>query len=128
MTAAMASDMTLGDAITALVAEKRAVGYKYTAEAKLLARFEAFCREQFPGLVTPTQVSVEAWISSARQRGVTPSTLQGLVAPVRELARWLGRRGVHAYVLPAGVLPQAGPLHPVHLHRPGTGSPVRPNR
>ena len=27
-----------------------------------------------------------------------------LIAPVRELARWLGRRGVEAYVLPAGVL------------------------
>jgi integrase len=29
-----------------------------------------------------------------------------LAAPVRELARWLGRRGVPAYVLPAGVLPR----------------------
>ena len=30
----------------------------------------------------------------------------GLAAPVRELARWLGRRGVAAYVLPAGALPR----------------------
>jgi integrase/recombinase XerD len=29
-----------------------------------------------------------------------------LIAPVRELARWLGRRGVEAYVLPGGVLPK----------------------
>jgi integrase len=33
-------------------------------------------------------------------------TLQGLAAPVRELARWLGRRGVPAYVLPKGALPR----------------------
>src|SRR5262249_1815354 len=46
------------------------------------------------------------WIAAARRRGVTPATLQGLVAPVRELARWLGRRGVPAYVLPAGALPR----------------------
>jgi integrase/recombinase XerD len=98
------SEITLADAITALVAEKRAIGCKYCAEAQVLARFEAFCRDRFPGLGTLTQVSVEAWITSARERGVKPATLQGLAAPVRQLARWLGRRGVQAYVLPAGVL------------------------
>jgi integrase len=100
----MTSAITLADAIAALVAEKRAVGYKYAAEARVLARFEAFCRVEFPGLGTVSQVSVEAWVSSARRRGVRPATLQTLAAPVRELARWLGHRGVPAYVLPAGVL------------------------
>ena len=102
----MTADLTLADAITALVAEKRAVGYKYAAEARVLARFEAFCRGEFPGLDTLTEVSVEAWVASARRRAVKPATLQGLAAPVRELARWLGRRGVTAYVLPAGALPR----------------------
>ena len=72
----------------------------------MLARFEAFCRAEFPGLGTVTRASAEAWITAARQRGVQPATLQGLAAPVRELARWLGRRGTEAYVLPAGVLPR----------------------
>jgi len=40
------------------------------------------------------------------RRAVTPATLQTLAAPVRELARWLGRRGVPAYVLPKGALPR----------------------
>jgi len=102
----MTPDITLGGAITALIGEKRAVGYKYATEAKVLARFETFCRGEFPGLGTVTQVSVQAWVASARRRGVTPATLQGLAAPVRELARWLGRRGAQAYVLPAGVLPR----------------------
>jgi integrase/recombinase XerD len=100
----MTPDITLAGAIATLVAQKRAVGYKYVAEARVLARFEAFCHGEFPGLGTVSQVSVEAWVASARQRGVRPATLQGLVAPVRELARWLGRRSVHAYVLPAGAL------------------------
>src|SRR6266480_7410676 len=65
-----------------------------------------FCASRFPGLEAPTRTSVEAWIAAARQRGVKPATLQGLAAPVRELARWLGRRGVPAYVLPAGALPR----------------------
>jgi len=67
--------------------------------SRILARFEAFCRTDFPGLDTVTKDSAEAWITAARERGVRPATLQGLAAPVRELARWLGRRGTAAYVL-----------------------------
>src|SRR5258707_4205173 len=94
------------EAITALVTEKHAVGYKYAAEERVLARFAAFSASQFPGLDAPARASVEAWITSARERGVMPATLQGLAAPVRERARWLGRPGVPAYVLPAGTLPR----------------------
>ncbi len=97
---------TMGRAIAALVAEKRAVGYKYVAEEEVLARFAAFCWAEFPGLGAPDRASVEAWVEAARKRGVKPATLQALAAPVRELARWLGRRGVPAYVLPAGELPR----------------------
>jgi integrase/recombinase XerD len=93
-------------AITALVAEKRATGCKYDAEERVLARFAAFCHARFPGLEAPDRASVEAWITAARGRGVKPATLQGLAAPVRELARWLGRRGAPAYILPAGALPR----------------------
>lgn len=102
----MTGSISLAGAITALAAEKRAVGYKYDTEERVLARFGAFCREEFPGLGTVTRASAEAWITSARQRGVQPATLQGLAAPVRELARWLGRRGTEAYVLPAHTLPR----------------------
>jgi integrase/recombinase XerD len=102
----MSTDITMADAITALVAAKRVTGYKYAAEARVLARFTAFCDSEFPGLDAPSQASVEAWLSAAQRRAVTPATLQTLAAPVRELARWLGRRGVPAYVLPKGVLPR----------------------
>lgn len=100
----MSPVITLADAIAGLVAEKRAVGYKYVSEERALARFEAFCAGEFPELSTVTRASVEAWIASARRRAVTPATVQGLAAPVRELARWLARHGVDAYVLPTGVL------------------------
>jgi integrase/recombinase XerD len=100
----MTPDIDLADAITALVAQKRAVGYKYASEERVLDRFEEFCRGEFPGLGTVTQASVEAWVESARRREVKPATLESLASPVRELARWLGRRGVGAYILPGGVL------------------------
>ena len=102
----MSAAITLADAIAALVGEKRAIGYKYHAEARVLARFEAFTRREFPGLDTLTEASVQAWITAARGRGVKPATLQGLAAPPRELARWLGRRGVAAYLLPRAALPR----------------------
>lgn len=50
----MSTGPTLADAIAALVAEKRAVGYTYAAEERVLARFAAFCRSEFPGLAAPT--------------------------------------------------------------------------
>jgi integrase/recombinase XerD len=100
----MSAALTLSEAITALVAEKRAVGCKYHAEERVLARFEAFNRAEFPGLDTLTEASVQAWITAARRRGVTPATVQGLAAPLRELARWLGQRGVTAYLLPRSAL------------------------
>lgn len=100
----MTPEMTMDSAITALVSEKRAVGYKYLAEEKALARFAAFCRAEFPALNAPSRASVEAWVEATQKRGVKPATLQTLAAPVRELSRWLGRRGVPAYVLPVGAL------------------------
>jgi len=111
----VSAGITLSEAITALVAEKRAVGYKYHAEARVLARFEAFCRSEFPGLDTLTEASVQAWITAARRRDVKPATVQGLVAPVRELARWLGRRGGAAYLLPRSALPRAARYVP-HIY------------
>jgi len=48
----MTVGITMSEAITALVAEKRAVGYQYQAEQQVLARLEAFSRSEFPGLDT----------------------------------------------------------------------------
>ena len=114
----MTPGITMAEAITAVVTEKRAVGYKYAAEEKVLARFAAFCHVEFPGLDAPSQASVEAWVATAQGRGVKPATLNTLVAPVRELARWLGRRGVAAYVLPGGVLPRPARYVP-HIYTDG---------
>jgi hypothetical protein len=122
----MTAGITLTEAITALVTEKRAVGYKYHAERQVLARFEAFSRSEFPGLDTLTQSSVQAWITAARRREVKPATLQGLAAPVRELARWLGRRGVAAYLLPKAALPRPACCSPNPTGPPAEADATRP--
>jgi integrase/recombinase XerD len=102
----MSAEITLTSAIAGLIAEKRALGYKYVSEERALARFEAFSASEFPGVDTVTRASVETWIAAAQRRAVKPATVINLIAPVRELARWLHRRGVQAYVLPGGVLPK----------------------
>jgi integrase/recombinase XerD len=108
----MSAVVSLADAIAGLIAEKRATGYKYVSEERALARFDAFCASGFPGMDTVTRACVEAWITAARGRAVKPATVINLISPVRELARWLGRRGVEAYVLPGGVLPKPAPYVP----------------
>jgi len=100
----MRAPLTLIDAVEAMVAQKRTVGYKYEAEKEVLYRFVAFTRSQFPGLETITEGSANAWIEAAQKRAVAPATLQGLTSPVRHLARWLILHDVAAYVLPTGVL------------------------
>ena len=65
----MTDEIELADAITGLVAEKRALGYKYVSEERALARFEAFCAREFPGVATVTRASVEAWIACACDSG-----------------------------------------------------------
>jgi integrase len=111
----VSAEIKLAVAISGLVAEKRALGYKYVCEERALARFDAFCASEFSGLDTVTRASVQAWIASTRRRAVKPATVNNLIAPVRELARWLHRRGVDAYVLPTGVLEKPGHYVP-HIY------------
>lgn len=111
----MSTDLTLTAAIEALIAGKRAVGYKYMTEAAILTRFDAFTRDQFSGLHTITEVSAHAWIEAAQRRSVKPATLHGLATPIRQLARWLIRHGIAAYVLPARMLPRPAAYVP-HIY------------
>ena len=125
----MSPGITMAGAITALVAEKRAVGLQVRrrgAGAGPVRR--VLPPASSPGWRRPPGPRSRRGSPRPGERGVKPATLQGLAAPVRELARWLGRRGVPAYVLPVGRAAQARPLRPAHLHRPGTGGPVRPDR
>ena len=102
----MSTEITLASAIAGLVSEKRAHGLQVRVRGAGAGAFQAFCASEFPGLDTVTRASVEAWIASARRRAVKPATVINLIAPVRELARWLHRRDVDAYVLPGGMLPK----------------------
>ena len=101
----MTGAITMAGAITALVTEKRATGFKYDTEERVLARFAAFCAAGYPGLQAPARVG-----RGVDHRGPEAGCHAGDAAgPGRAgagAARWLGRRGIQAYVLPGGTLPR----------------------
>lgn len=78
---------TFSDYILGLIRQKESVGYKYLSEIAILKRFDAFCDEYYPTAQTLDKDIVLHW--SRLRTGEHPSTLQGRVTPVRELARYM---------------------------------------
>lgn len=71
----------MAGAIAALVAEKRAVGCKYDAGERVLARFAAFSASQSPGLDAPT-LALTATLG-AELDGTPSSTTRSTSIPPR---------------------------------------------
>jgi integrase len=91
--------------ITGVIEQKQSIGYKYQSEAALLRRFDLFCRIHYPDVKV---LSKELALDWGRQRpGEHPSTLQGRVTVVRELAKYMVNNGVLAFVLPEGTIPKS---------------------
>ena len=113
----MSAPVALAHTISGLVGQKRAVGYKYVCEERALARFRGVLRKRVPR-TEHCHASVGRGVDrrGAAAGGEAGESVNSLIAPVRELACWLHRRGAEAYVLPAGGAAHAGPLHPAHLH------------
>lgn len=66
-----------------------------------MSQFDKFCVAQFPDVRTITPELGLAWSTKKDSEGM--STLEGRVAVVRELARYMNRCGVDAFVIPRGV-------------------------
>jgi integrase len=99
--------------ISGLIEQKRSLGYKYESQPAILKRFDDFCLEHFP---TENELCKEIVFSWATQRsGEHPATLQGRVTPVNELARYMLRQGISAFVLPKGTLPRV-PQYEPHIY------------
>jgi len=90
--------------INGLIEQKRALGYKYGGEPAILRRFDMFCHERYPGETVLTQEIMMDW--AAKRPNETPATLQGRLSPVRELAKYVARLGMEAYLMPKGLMPR----------------------
>ena len=90
--------------ITGLIQQKRTLGYKYTSEPCVLQRFDRFCREYYPTADCLTPEIMNDW--AMPRPGEHPATLQNRLTPVRELAKYMVRLELPAYIMPKGLMPR----------------------
>ena len=94
----------LSEHIIGLIEQKQSIGYKYQTEASILRRFDQFCQTNYPEIKELNREIVLHWCRQRPQEH--PSTLQGRISPVRELAKYMINNGHQAFVQPAGTVPK----------------------
>jgi len=90
--------------IEGMIAQKRALGYKYHGSSpRLLFQFDKFCLTQ--GCTEPvlSKELAHAWAKKRPHEAM--ATLHHRVGIVRQLALYMTRIGLHAYVFTASSLP-----------------------
>lgn len=103
----------LGQYIVQMVQQKHAVGLPYTHSEWFLYRFDRFCAADFPCTETITPEVGNAW--AARRPTENPKSYQNRLAPVRELARYMNRIGISAYIIPPDLAPKNMQRHIPHI-------------
>ncbi len=88
----------LAEIITSYVVEKRAIGYRCEAEARILRRLDCFLTTQ--GLASPElpRELVRQWVAKTPHEH--PRTQAARAGLTRQLARFMADRGLPAYVPP----------------------------
>lgn len=99
--------------INGLIEQKRALGYKYCSESAILRRFDVFCVEHYPNETVLNHDIIMAW--AVKRPNEHPATLQNRLSPVRELAKYIARQGIEAYIMPKGLLPKV-PRYIPHIY------------
>jgi site-specific recombinase XerD len=87
--------------IIAFLKEKRELGYSYKSGESILKQFDRFCIEYYPDANTVTPELGLAW--SVRRKDEKGSSFEGRICTVRELARYMIRCGIDAFVIPKGM-------------------------
>ena len=87
--------------IEGLIKEKRSIGYPYDTPARILMRFSVFCTKYYPDETTLTQEMAMQW--AEKRPGEHTNTLIRRITPVRQLAKYMIRIGVAAYLIPKGI-------------------------
>lgn len=99
--------------MTGLIEQKRALGYKYNAQVKMLRKFDAFCLEQFPNESTVTKEMLDIW--GAKRSYEHPGTLRNRVTVVSHLAVYMVSLGQDAFIFPTNECPKE-PKYIPHIY------------
>lgn len=86
--------------IEGLIAEKRALGLKYVRNESELRRIDAFCAKEYPDETVLNQKIVMDWVSL--QPDERMGKLHKRATAIRQLAKYIWRQGIEAYILPDG--------------------------
>ncbi len=91
--------------IEGLIREKRSLGYQYDSSPRILYKFDQFCLHYGCTEAALTQPLVNAWVQKSPHESL--ATLHNRASVVRQLALYMTRLGVPAYILPRDALPKA---------------------
>lgn len=87
----------LASFISDLIAQKHLLGYSFAYGELVLKWFDEFCSENYPQEYTITRAMGLAW--AVRRPTEKPVSTSKRLTPVRELAKYMLRKGVDAYVI-----------------------------
>lgn len=103
----------LASYISDLIAQKHLLGYSFAYGELALKRFDEFCSENYPQESTITRAMGLAW--AVRRPTEKPVSTAKRLAPVRELAKYMLRKGVDAYVIPDEFVKQPAVRYAPHI-------------
>jgi integrase/recombinase XerD len=87
--------------IAGLVEEKKSIGYPYDTSARIIKVFSSFCMEHYPQETALTKEIAIHW--AERKQDEHGNGLLRRITPVRQLAKYMNRIGIEAFVIPSGI-------------------------
>jgi integrase len=87
--------------IEGLIEQKRSLGYLYDSSARILKRFGDFCKTYYPNETMLTKEVAMHWAQRRPDEHV--NGLMHRITPIRQLAKYMNRLGVNAYIIPPGI-------------------------
>lgn len=97
-------ESVLASYIKGLVAEKNALGSPYESQIVHLKYFDRLIKKNYPAELTITKTMLDEW--SCRKAYEKYATVRHRTTPVRDLALYMNRLGVKAYVFPVNSFPK----------------------
>jgi integrase len=87
--------------IEGLIEQKRSIGYPYDSPTRILKAFSVFCVDHYPGETILTKEMAMHWAEKRQDEHV--NGLQCRITPIRQLAKYMNRIGIDAYIIPPGI-------------------------
>jgi integrase len=87
--------------IEGLIEQKSSIGHSYDSAARVLKKFSIFCMDHYPDEATLSKAMVMQWAERMPNEHV--NSLIGRIYPIRQLAKYMIRLGIEAYVIPPGI-------------------------